>query len=380
MSYDLQVWSTNPAPCPSCLPDSSGWRAAGEGWAYERRAWQVNVGPADRVLPEDIPNGVAACLPGIGFLTEVNLAPIGARQAARKFLERAATAIAKAGHGVIFDPQLDAVTTPKGVQRFVSPGPDERASLVALSWWFTEGSLADGSAFEPLLDVIARVLPDALPRRYGLYEPPQHVYSDTGRTHLVKFLNDHARGIGIVWYPHTPIAHVSLGIPDHIGGSRQGYRAGRLSIEVDAEALCQPGWPFALDQAWRKISSVVRPFYGDVRTLHGFRRTRGRYWIARESEHHPVCSWWWAGIPKGPVHAAVLGEQYRSLWPGFANVAKVEAGLAFLSTSDWRSGEDAFQLAAPPPLGIRQPAPEFGSPDTARAYPVTWPFEPPRVA
>jgi hypothetical protein len=378
MSYDLQVWSANQPALPACLPEAANWRRAGGAWSYEKRAWQVNLNPADRVLPEDVPEAVSAALPGVAWLTELNLEPLGAAEPAHKFLARTALRIAKAAHGVVLDPQQDTVRTPQGVKRWISPGADDKAALINLSWWWVEGPPAGGTGFGELLDVLAATLPEALPRRYGLYEPPQHIYAETGRAHFLSFLAEHARGIGIVWYPHAPVAHVNLEIPEEIGGTPKGFRSGKLEIELDAEALRQPGWPLALSQAWRRIGRVVRPFYGDVRTLRGYQRNRGRYWLGRGTEQHPVCSWWWAGVPQGPAHAAVVGEPYLSLWPAFSKAAECEDGLAFITTSDWLSGNDAFQRSGPPPTGIGQLVAEFHGPNIMRSYPPIWPFEAPR--
>jgi hypothetical protein len=76
-------------------------------------------------LPEDLPEEIAASLPGIAYLTELNLSPVDASEVARKFLVRTGTAIAKATHGVIFDPQLPQMTLPSGIKRFASGGATE---------------------------------------------------------------------------------------------------------------------------------------------------------------------------------------------------------------------------------------------------------------
>jgi hypothetical protein len=379
MSYDLQVWSVQPPGLPACLPDAVRWLQAGDAWSYRRRAWQVVLNPPDRALPEDVPDAVAAALPGIAWLTELNLEPIGAPEPGHKLLARAGLGIAKAAHGVVLDPQQDTVATPTGVKRWVSPGADEQAAVIALTWWCVEGPLARGTGFGELLEVLAATLPEALPRRYGLYEPPQHTYAETGRAHLLEFLDEHARGIGTVLYPHPPFASLSLEVPEEIGGSPKGFRSGRMEIQMDVAALRQPGWPAALSRAWRLVGRAVRPFYGDVRTLRGFRRSRGRYWFGGGTEQHPVCSWWWAGLPQGPVHAAVIGEPYLSLWPAFANAAECEDGLAFVTTDDWLSEEDAFRLTGPAPAGAGQIASEARGRPSAREYPPVWPFGAPRA-
>jgi hypothetical protein len=152
---------------------------------------------------------------------------------------------------------------------------------------------------------------------------------------------------------------------------------GSLEIKIDSDTLAQPGWARAIRDAWRQISHTVQPFFGDVRTLHGFKRKRGRYGIGPETENHPVRSWWWEGIPRGPVHAAVVGEPYLALWPSLRSSVEFDRDLAFASTDDWTLPENAFRRTGEPPDNIAQHAAEFRSPDSHRRYPPVWPFEAP---
>ena len=102
------------------------WIANNQSWMRERRDWHIVVGRSVKVLPEDVPEAVAQALPGIGYLTELNLSPIHALETARKFLSLSPTAIAKAIHGMVFDPQADQVTLPSGIKRFARPGASSR--------------------------------------------------------------------------------------------------------------------------------------------------------------------------------------------------------------------------------------------------------------
>ena len=193
MSYDLQVWSVRATDLSDVLPEPEKWTTQAGSWVHERRAWQLNVARSVNVLPEDLPEEVARSLPGIAYLTELNLSPIDAAEVALKFLSRAGAAIAKATHGVIFDPQSDQVTLPSGIKRFAAAGASENASVVSLSWWFVEGPIVRGE-FDSLIDVLEAELPEGLPKRYGSFEPPQHVYAETGREHLIQFLTENLRG------------------------------------------------------------------------------------------------------------------------------------------------------------------------------------------
>jgi hypothetical protein len=374
VSYAIQVWTVEEPALAAVLPDTLRWTRSKTVWSYGQGTWQVTVARPRRVAAEMLPAAVAGALPGIGYLTELQLCAVVMPNVARRFVLRAATAVAKRARGVIVDLQADTATVPAGVQRFIRRRVDgEYASLLALSWWFNE--LLDGSGYRQLLQVFAHDLPEALPRRYGSHVPPEHVYAEEGPGHFLEFLSRHARGHGTVWYPNDPVADVLLGIPESLGPSRKGFRCAYLTVTVDADALQQPGWQTALQRFWQHVSETVRPFYGDVRTLHGYRRSRGRYLVTRLTAQHPVRAWWWGGLPLGPAHAVVLGEPYRELWPEFTRAGDRIAGLSLLSTADWRAAEDVFDNVGPAPVSLR-----MNSSDTIpRDYPSQWPFAAPRT-
>lgn len=378
MSYDLQIWSVDPVT-PSALPEPAAWRAAGGAsgsWTRTGRGWQIEVTASRRALPEDLPAQVAAALPGIAHVADLGLGPIGAPESAYEQLRRAASALAKQAHGVVLDPQTGTLTTPRGVTRLQPLAAEESVTLLALSWWFARGPLLEARADE-LFDALEVVLPEALPRRYGMVQPLEHVAAETGREHLLAFFRQNVHE-GLLLSPHAPVAAMHVSIPERVGGTRLGFQCGFLGLHVDAQALRQPGWKAALRRCWRRVSEVVRPFYGDVRTLRGHTRERGRYHSPPGAEQHPVCTWWWAGVPHGPVQAAVIGAPYLELWPACAARAQREGELAFLDTEDWEAADDALALSGPVPPAIAQPASESSSVDVARGYPPTWPFEPPR--
>lgn len=85
MSYDLQIWSVNAVNAYTTLPEAERWKPNNQTLVHERRDWQIVVGRSVDVLPEDIPEDVANALPGISYLTELNLSPIDSPEAARKF-------------------------------------------------------------------------------------------------------------------------------------------------------------------------------------------------------------------------------------------------------------------------------------------------------
>jgi hypothetical protein len=172
VSYDLEIWSVDEPSVSEIFSPSDGWVTKGSQCLYQSETWGLIIGPSDRVLTEDVPPEILNALPGISYLTPLHLSPISASETARQFALRAAAAITKRVHGAMFDPQTGAIALSTGVVWFMSRGPDKNASLIKLSWWFTGGPLAE-KRYDLLLDVFEAELKEALPRRYGTFEPPE---------------------------------------------------------------------------------------------------------------------------------------------------------------------------------------------------------------
>lgn len=370
MSYDIRIWSSQ-------LPDIEELAATDASLPIAQgRSWLINASGPTLVEPEDVPQGIAEALPGIRHLVELTLEPIGAPAAALAKLRSLAKRIATAGHGAIEDPQTGLITLGSRVERLSALGASEDATLLSMHFWYDTGALTSADTVPEFLDLLSQHLPEALPARYGEYEPPQFRLQRDGRGHLDAFMRQHWRRF-VVYYPSPPVAHLHLSLPETIGPSRQGYRCGHLAVEIDVDAVSQPGWHLQVIQAWHALIRLVQPFYSDVRQLRHYSRTRGRYWVTSTTERHPICSWWWSGVPTGSVYAVAIGAPYLRLWPEFATGSRHVGSVALRTTSDWRN-------AAPPlslpdiPVPIKQIQPEYGI-NTSRVYPETWPFAPPRV-
>jgi hypothetical protein len=372
MSYDLRIWTTLP-------PKLGDLRLATTHEQPRPRAgWDLHIGEAAAVEPEDVPEEIAEALPGVAFVVDVSLQPINAPRAGQQALRKIATAIAREAHGAIEDPQAGEVTLGKGVRRYTALPADDDASLLSMCFWFASGPLIEPAGAPGLLDVLSTCLPEAVPARYGKFEPPANRLAALGRDHLVAFMQQNWHDGG-VYYPSPPVAHFHLSIPQQVGATRMGYRSGLLAIDVAAGALAQPGWQAAVLRLWRELVRFVQPFYSDVRHLHHYTRARGRHWYNARTDRHPVCSWWWSGIPvAGPVCAQALGEPYIGLWPTFATAAERIGACLTHAAPSWLPDAPALEIQ-PPPIEVQQVAPEYRPSGRERQYPVAWPFGPARA-
>jgi hypothetical protein len=383
MSYDLQVWSVRPFP-PDAFDQGELWQQEFRAWTHARKNWQIVVSESDRVELEDIPEEISALLPGIEWLTNLNLEGIAPSEAQR-LIRTAANQIARFSYGAVLDQQTGSIQLPSGVKRFVSPRSKESFDVVSMSWWFLDSPIEGRDGREQFVNLLERMLPECLPRRYGSYEPPQNVYAETGKKHFLDFLNENSHRT-TVWYPRRPVVSVSLHLPSPRGAHKLGFRTNHLRIEVEKHALSEPGWDSTLKQFWRKVSALIRPIYGDVRVLGNYK------WMGATvspGQMHPVVSWWWAGIPDNLGNAVVLGDVYQKLWPTFTRAATTIDGSAFAALEDWAMNGDLVEIVGRPPQEQVQPSDEFGNKGTftakefrkylsvqiqRRQYPTGWPF------
>jgi hypothetical protein len=377
MSYDLNIWSVRPFD-PAQLKQREKWKQLSDNfWHWPGKGWQIALEASTRVEPEDVPEEVAGLLPGIGWLTELNLegdAPNAAMALARK----SAKEIAKAAHGVVEDPEEDAIITPTGVKRYVPPKSEKKFSVLNFSWWFTTDVLTKREGREAFLNLLGNCLPEALPKRYGLYEPPQYKLEEEGKEHLEKFLGTHLDEL-TVWYPRRPVTKVHLCRPNPVGGNPLGFRSSLLEIEIESAVLDQPGWKQTLDRLWHEMTRLLEPIYGEVRTVPNQVRMGATVGLTMEDWDEDfdetTRSWFWRGIPRNLGHAVVLGREYQKLWPDFLKHAVMDDGFAFAATAHWADEEDLGRVVGAAPNEIALLPGEGAGGD--QQYPKAWPFGPP---
>jgi hypothetical protein len=369
VSYDIDVWSLLPCS-PEAFAKPADWEGASGSWHYARKGWPIVVYHSADVQPEDDPPEVSPLLAGICFLTHMHVegdAPDQAIELATSTAKR----IAQKTLGVVSDPQEGSASLPNGVKRF------ELASattfdVVELNWWFLDGPLNERSGREALLDLMQRMLPKALPRRFGLSEPPANKFAEAGIAGFLDFLDQNFYQ-STVWYTSRPVTMVHLNFQDASRLNKIGFRTNILTIGLEANAFSQPGWNAQIRAFWERASALIEPIYGDVRNLDGYFWRGGTVFRNHfPQRYHPVQSWFWKGIPASLGNAVVLGATYQKYWPEFVAKAQMIDGLAFVSTGDWVSTEDVSEILGRPPIAQTQIKRNLT--DLTPEFPVGWPF------
>ena len=311
MSYDLVLWTVNQVPATAIqklMPDAkiSDTRVelAGNGWL-------VAIERSTKVELEDIPDEVVAALPGITWLSSVNIEPLSAPNTAKDKIKRVLKTLAKEFRGVVEDPQTDTVIFPSGTKRFrpAVQDIDSRVATLNLNYWFTESPLRTRQGRELLIDYLARHLPEVLPRRYGLYEPPTEKWEIGGKAAFLDFLDRQAPASMVVTYTNRPCVGFDIS-RSSVGWTRRGgsqiFRCGCLKLAFEFAALEDNGWRAAIERAWLDIAGITEPFATNVEVIDGWiLRGRGRLWADSRTDSS-VCSPAWFGIPQNSVSLSAL--------------------------------------------------------------------------
>lgn len=378
MSYDLRIYTVKKQNVEDLQKKFSIIIEEDGGFILPLNKNQIVVSSEIQVEGEDIPIQVSREFPGLQYLIECNLVPYTDNKKAISELMKLGKAIAQNGYGVIENPQTDEIILPSGLKRVQTIEKTERFSIVELSWWFNNGNLLEPDNLKRLLIEIERTIPEVLPRRYGLYEPPKEKFLDLEK--FEEFLIQNAND-SIVWYPSKPIVFVNLRIPPVIGPTKRGYRFGSFSISIDSAVLSMPGWSITINRLFKNISQIIRPFYGDINIVDNYIRTRTGALIDGQTGSHPIVSWWWNGIPRKPGIALVIGNPLLE----YVNVERDHISLsnACKVIFDTKSNETVEIYE-----GIVIPEELFQPTSKSKTiaftgfngrYPEIWPFEGPRA-
>ena len=192
MSYDLNIWSRKRVEI------DQDEIVIGE--------YVLTAEESAAVEDEDIPIDVMLSLSGIKYLTSFYLQPFTNDKAVIGKATRYVKKLAKEFGGVVEDPQLEN-SVPLVVKRKTFTRAVSDADTISISWYMDcQKSLSDKLA--DFIELLEKYLPQALPRRYGSYEPPQFKYAETGKDHLIQFLNDERSPVIYCTKPITYIHNI----------------------------------------------------------------------------------------------------------------------------------------------------------------------------
>ncbi|MCL2140577.1 MAG: hypothetical protein FWH42_02700 [Dehalococcoidia bacterium] len=101
----MKIWSSRQMPANNSLLADAGYKLGNDYFVREGNGWQVVISSFVTVEPEDIPDTIMQALPGISYMTEINIEPISAPDKVRNETLRLFKALATKIKGVVEDPQ-----------------------------------------------------------------------------------------------------------------------------------------------------------------------------------------------------------------------------------------------------------------------------------
>ena len=287
---------------------------------------------------EDIEESVAAVTLSPQWLVEISI-PAGAIGKDRTIAKSIGQAIAKRFEGALHDPQEDQVVWPKSRPRtYKAPAEEERIRLVNLEWFLPFGVSADETALQ-VLAILRRYCPEAVPTRFGTFEPLQHKLEpgdDSGILAVWREVSEAPYGDSFFWKAKSPCFGGSVSYCD----PRDDYRpAGaqrhvRLSVDFDGRALeADPRWCESVVQLFVRFAADLAAHFAAGYVERNVIAKRS-VWYDGESESVALMrSRWWVGIPSKPTWLAWYGKPYCDHFSGVAGVQDLSGGL-LLKTSE----------------------------------------------
>lgn len=296
MSYDLNIWS-----CQRVEADQKEIKI-GE--------YTISIDESVVVEPEDVPVDALLSLSEIKYLTSLHLQPYTEEKTVVDKAIRYSKKLAKEFNGVVENPQHEnEVLLTQKRKTFTQKTRD--ADIISICWYMdSQQSLSNH--LEGFVDLLEKYLPHALPRRYGSFEPPEFKYSETGRVHLIKFLNDEHFP---VIYCTKPITYIFLSdaYVDNKKFKIKEYRCNKIEIQMLKEAYLEQNWQFAVKRLFKEVAKLFKPFYAEI----------------VDEKENMVCSWWWKGIPAKRGNPIIIGEPYSVLLGNLPKENELETGLYY---------------------------------------------------
>ncbi|MDQ0896055.1 hypothetical protein [Agromyces ramosus] len=373
MSYDLAVYAAR----ASSVEELRDLVAQGSGLQVDeatvrtltivrgvRRRYSFTVDGPDAVDFEDIPAEVAAAVLGVRWLYSISVE--GTTESEVLHAVRFARRLAQALNGAVVDQQTDEVWSRSQSRKVQKPQRESRVSTVDVAWYCLREDLATDAAVL-FVDAARRFLPEALPRRFGEYEPFQGKLVEAGLDGFTKAWADATSMLFTAGSGPCIGGHLSAGpsaqFPD---------RFWSISLTFHAEPIREVGWQEALRALFVTLADELPAFYASAEVTEGHIWTGRSLWSDSETEWGispvryrdgwtglpPKPTWWtWLGRPFMEYHSAFPPDRVTATARGVMYEASKVPGASadLVSSSAWLPAE-LFSSLAPNPHR-QQPVP-----------------------
>jgi hypothetical protein len=330
-----------------------------------RRRYAFTIDGPDRVEVEDVPSDVAAVVLGTRYLYSILVE--GSTQSEVPHAIRFGRRLAQALEGAVTDPQEGEVWSRSKTRTVQKPAKAQRVATVNVRWYCLR-EVVDGNLAERYTTTVQRILPEALPRRFGEYEPLQNKYADGG---AAAFAEAWAAASSTMYFSGSgPCEGGSL---DPGPSARSQHRFWSMSLTLLAEPLRQAAWRDALRRLFVAFADELPAVYAQADVTDGWIWSGRSLWADGETRsHRPPVQWrdGWMGLPPSPVWWSWLGRPFDDFTASLPadRTTHGENGVLYEAATDLAGAESGDQLTrwlpselfaviAPNPPGQRSQAP-----------------------
>ncbi|WP_460663395.1 hypothetical protein [Kribbella swartbergensis] len=342
MSYDVQVFGRRRIEVLSGLvAGSAGLEFGSDGHVRRRGSYSFTVDGPLEVEAEDIPEDVTAHVLEPRWLWTILVE--GSSEAEIPHAVKFAKRLAKAAEGAALDLQTGELLAKVGSRITTPPPKDTRIGLFELHWYaFAEGVPTD--PVDDWIELCRRYLPEALPRRYGEFEPLQHRL-DRDRPELLRELvltEAHPSFVGTKpcldggFFRNEDILTVRLSMHEAVARDLAWQAAVRKLFVAYAVRRA----------AFLATGEIVGRVLWDGRSISYDGREENTFSLSRSRER-------WVGLTPYPVWWSWYGEIYRPLVEPHLDSTEVTAHPTGLFHQAGPEPRRRKRLADPLPAGLR---------------------------
>ena len=259
-----------------------------------------------RLDAEDVPVPVAGVVLSSQWLYQIHVE--GSSPAAAPHASRFAKKLAAEMKGAVHDLQTDEVWPKKSLRTPASPDKGTPTEVVEMAWYYI---IDEAPADLPAVycHLAQKFLPEALPRRFGTYEPFAGKFDRDGVSGFSQMASDEAKHM-LLFEGKYP---VGLG---HILGGRFNDRGNvsKTQLRIDRGVLEDPRWQDGVKRFFVEFSKASHSFYAAAEVLRGF-EWNGRTFRSDSTEmmSNVQSLGRWGGLPSYPQWWTWFSGQYGDL-------------------------------------------------------------------
>lgn len=319
----------------------------------------VRIDGPDRVEDEDIPANYLAILGKKRVLYRIHLEGDISNSDQMSVDDWLKKIIAET-KGVLIDLQTEQFETPtkSGNLEAHRDQPNDNGWM---SFYFEDGEKFYESGFEKMLQEIAISMPEAIPARYGYYEPLQARVEDGDMSDLVaSFKNE----TDIFMKAKTPFGHIFVDVPckktferyhpEHF--IRRKFLLGKVCFELRPNLFAHPEKLDRLKSLFEGLCMIFDVAYAEIVQTDDW------------------CSWFWSGLPDNEPHTVCLGQAYQNVWQDALRFGYKIGEHHHIITTDrlgYKPPHPPKELIAPDQTHVSP----TGKPKLAPVFPFDYKFE-----